>query len=275
MSVFDKMGYYWAEIADKNPTEKQIQFLKNTLKADGIVLDLACGTGRHSIPLSKEGYGMVGLDASLNLLRIAKQRWSQIQLVRGDMRFLPFKSGAFSAAISMDTSFGYLSSEHEDMLSLTELLETLSQDGTLIVDVFNREKLMPKYSLGMSSRFFNRLKWVPLPILLKFHNRLARWLLFRLFKWKEYPSFFLLEKQTVNANGERLCDLWVVYDRAKGQMMVFEHVVRLYGFSGLQVLLEKAGFLVNRVYGGYEGQNFSPNSSRLIMVASAKLRFHV
>lgn len=95
MNVFDEMGNYWAEIADKNSTENQIHFIKNILKTNGYVLDLACGTGRHSIPLSKEGYGMVGLDASLNLLRIAKKRWSQIQLVRGDMRFLSFRSGAF------------------------------------------------------------------------------------------------------------------------------------------------------------------------------------
>jgi ubiquinone/menaquinone biosynthesis C-methylase UbiE len=35
-----------------------------------LVLDLACGTGRHSIPLSNEGYNMVGLDVSLNLLKM-------------------------------------------------------------------------------------------------------------------------------------------------------------------------------------------------------------
>jgi hypothetical protein len=105
---------------------------------------------------------------------------------------------------------------------------------------------------------------------LKFHNRLALWTLFRLFQWKEYPSFFLLQKRTVNQKGEKLCDLWVVYDKAKGQIVVFEHSVQLYEFSTLQVLLEKAGFVVNRVYGDYEGQNFSPNSSRLILIAYSK-----
>ena len=91
MSVFDEMGLYWAEIADQNPTESQIQFLKNILKPNGLVLDLACGTGRHSIPLSKDGYNMVGLDVSLNLLRIAKNRWSSVQLVRGDMQMFAFQ----------------------------------------------------------------------------------------------------------------------------------------------------------------------------------------
>ncbi len=47
MNVFDEMGIYWAEIADQNQTERQMQFIKNTLKAEGLVLDLACGTGRH------------------------------------------------------------------------------------------------------------------------------------------------------------------------------------------------------------------------------------
>jgi ubiquinone/menaquinone biosynthesis C-methylase UbiE len=154
MNVFDEMGVYWAEIADKNQTEKQIQFVKNNLKADGYVLDLACGTGRHSIPLSKEGYSMVGVDASPNLLRIAKQHYSQVQLVRGDLRFLPFMPQAFEAAISMDTSFGYLSSEQDDRLSLTELWRVLRQGGVLIVDVFNRERLMLKNRPSVSSRFF-------------------------------------------------------------------------------------------------------------------------
>ena len=266
MNVFDEMGNYWAEIAEQNSTQTQIQFIKNTLKGNGLVLDLACGTGRHSIPLSKEGYNMVGLDISLNLLKIAKNRWSHIQLVRGDMRCLPFKAGAFSAAVSMDTSFGYLPSEQDDMKSLRELREALSQGGVLIVDVFNRERLMLKYNANRCTEF----KWVFLPILLKFNNRLARRVLFRFFKWKEYPSFFLLQKRTVNASGDRLCDLWVVCDKARGQIRVFRHIARLYELKRLQVLLEKAGFMVKRVYGDYDGQSFSRNSSRLILVASAK-----
>ena len=145
MNVFDEMGNYWAEIADQNQTDRQIKFIKNTLKPEGFVLDLACGTGRHLIPLSKEGYSMVGLDISANLLRIAKSRWRSAELVRADMRFLPFKPEAFSAAVSMDTSFGYLPSEQDDMQSLSEVRETLSQGGVLIVDVFNREHLILKY----------------------------------------------------------------------------------------------------------------------------------
>jgi ubiquinone/menaquinone biosynthesis C-methylase UbiE len=48
------------------------------------------------------------LDVSSNLLRIAKKQEGDVQLIKADMRFLPFAAEAFSAAVSMDTSFGYL-----------------------------------------------------------------------------------------------------------------------------------------------------------------------
>ncbi|HLN88938.1 MAG TPA: class I SAM-dependent methyltransferase, partial [Candidatus Binatia bacterium] len=104
------MGIYWAEMADKNQTEKQIQFLKTYLKLEGYVLDLACGSGRHSIALAADGFGMVGLDSSRRLLRIANERSRSLALVLGDMRHLPFRSGVFTAVLSVDTSFGYLPS---------------------------------------------------------------------------------------------------------------------------------------------------------------------
>lgn len=240
-NVFDEMGVYWSEIADKNQTDRQIQFLKRHLKPDDYVLDVACGTGRHLIPLSKDRYGMVGLDVSAKLLRIAKQRSRVVEVVLGDMRHLPFKTGAFAAAVSVDTSFGYLPSEADDRVSLAEVRRVLFQQGAFVIDVFNREELTLKYRE-------------------KNHSP----------KWKEYPSFFLQQKRTVSQRGNWLCDLWTIRDKASGRLAVFEHLVRLYEQGQLQGLLEEAGFAVEGVYGGYEGENFSPNSPRLILVVKTK-----
>jgi ubiquinone/menaquinone biosynthesis C-methylase UbiE len=184
---------------------------------------------------------MVGLDVSAKLLKIAKQRSSTIQVVMGDMRFLPFKTQAFKAAVSMDTSFGYLPSEKDDAQSLAEVRRVLERDATLVVDVFNRQQLIAKYHGKNPSS-----------------------------KWREYPSFLLLQKRAVSQNGNWLCDSWIVRSKDGGQLGVFEHTVRLYEFRGLQGLLVNAGFVVDRVYGDYEMQAFSPNSSRLILVADAK-----
>ena len=153
------------------------------------------------------------------------------------MRFLPFKPEAFAAAVSMDTSFGYLPSEQEDTRSLRELHRVLRQDGVLVVDVFNRERLIKRY-IGTSPA-----------------------------KRREYPSFILSQKRTVSADGMVLCDRWEIHDKADGQVHVFEHVARLYSRSQLQGLLAKAGFKVTAAYGDYENQSFGADSSRLIAVA--------
>jgi SAM-dependent methyltransferase len=266
-NVFDEMGSYWAEIADQSATERQMQFIKNAVKKEGWILDLACGSGRHTIPLTNQGYSVLGLDISARLLKIAKQRLPQAQLAKADMRFLPFNDGVFAAALSIDNSFGYFPSEEADLQSLKELRRTLSKEGIYVLDVFNREHLLQKYGKHRSS---DRLKWLALPMLLKFHNRLSKKMLFWFYNWKEYPSFYLMQKRTVSKAGGRLCDLWVIYDKADGQFLVFKHLARLYKFSRLQELLFEAGFLVNRVYGDYERQDFSADSNRLIILANTK-----
>ena len=240
-NIFDEMGMYWVEIADKNQTERQIQFLKIHLKPAGYLLDLACGSGRHSIDLKADGYMMVGLDASRRLLRIAKQRSHDIAVVLGDIRFLPFKTGTIATAMSVDTSFGYLPSEVDDKVSLAEVRRVLFQEGSFVIDIFNREYLTLKYKGQNNST-----------------------------KEKEYPSFSLQQKRTVSDSGDWLCDSWTICDKIDGQVRFFEHKVRLYSQSELLNLLKGVGFGVNRIFGGYEGENFSADSPRLIVVAVAE-----
>jgi ubiquinone/menaquinone biosynthesis C-methylase UbiE len=239
MNVFDEMGVYWAEIADRNQTEDQLEFLKSHLKPKGSFLDLACGTGRHLIPLCQQGFDIVGLDVSFKLLQIAKHRSKEIQLVRSDMLFLPFNTETFNVAVSMDTSFGYLPSLQDDQTALAEVIRILKPKGVFIIDVFNRQQLTYKYK--------NQKQ----PI-----------------KNKEYPSFFLQQQRSVAANGDWLCDMWNIHVKATGEKLVFEHSVRLYEDTSLKNMLNKAGFIVKHIYGGYGNENFcSEESPHLILVA--------
>jgi len=240
-NIFDEMGSYWAEISDNHHTEQQIRFLKNQLKDQHYVLDLACGTGRHTIPLRREGYIIVGLDASVNLLRIGKQRGGGAMLVCADMRFLPFKEATFSAAISMDTSIGYLPTEKEDAESIAEARRVLRREGFFVVDVFNRLKLTAKYQDKAPAT-----------------------------QKTEYPSFHLQQQRQLSDDGKFLCDTWTIRCKAVGETRVFKHIVRLYDFDQLAGFLDSTGFAVKRVFGDYEGQDFSADSSRLIVVAAVR-----
>jgi hypothetical protein len=152
------------------------------------------------------------------------------------------------------------------MRCLRELREILHKGGGVVIDIFNRELLMLKFKANWRSKFRSLF----LLILLKWSNRFAKRVLFQFFKWKEYPSFFLLQKRTVNRSGNRLFDLWVVCDKSTRQIKIFRHIARLYELNSLEGLLAETGFVVKRVYGDYDGGVFISNSSRLILFAIAK-----
>lgn len=240
-SLFDKLNEYWAEIVNARDTEKEAEFLKNVIKTKGSLLDLCCGTGRHLILLCKKGWNVIGLDISTNLLKIAKKGMAdkhvRFPLVRGEMRHLPFKSESFLTVINMFTSFGYLPSEKEDMKSLKEVTRTLQQNGSFLIDIANRKHLLQ---------------------------------IFQKRDWAEFPTFYLLEKRTLDAEGSRLYSQWILVDKNSGKTRIFDHNLRLYSRPKLETMLEKAGLTIDKVYGSYERQKFLQDSSRLIMLAKKK-----
>ena len=237
-SLFDELNEYWEEIADARFTENEIKFIEKVVKTKGSVLDLCCGTGRHSILLHKKGWNIIGLDISPNLLKIAKDRMKDKQvhfpLVRGEMRHLPFQSGAFAAVINMFTSFGYLPSKKEDMKSLKEIARILKQNGLFLIDILNRERLLST---------------------------------FRKKDWGEFPSFYMLEKRTLDVKESRLYSQWVIVDRNSGKTKTFDHKLRLYPLPQLQEMLQNAGLTIEKVYGDYEEQQLQQNSLRLIVLS--------
>jgi ubiquinone/menaquinone biosynthesis C-methylase UbiE len=258
--LFDQISNYWTEIAQANHTEKQLCFVKNNIPPQGYVLDLCCGSGRHTLALAQTGYAMVGIDFSFRLLRIAKQKAAQtgihVTLVRADMRFLPFTPETFASVVSLDASFGYLPSEKQDLQSLNEASRVLEHEGVLLLDVFNRERLMKRYRKRFRvdlSLFYRLLPKLP---------RLAV-----LLRWKEYPSFYLRQTHKVTRDGGKLLEMWVILDKKTKNIHLASHVSRLYESPQLRLMLEKAGIQVCRVLGNYDMQEYQKDSKRLIFVA--------
>ena len=78
------------------------------LQARGPVLELGCGTGRVTMPLARAGVDIVGIDRSAPMLR-APARLTKSptrharqfsDLVRGDIRALPFAARSFSMVLA-------------------------------------------------------------------------------------------------------------------------------------------------------------------------------
>ena len=66
------------------------------------VLDIGCGTGLSGETLEELGHKWVGIDISRDMLRVAKRREVEGDLLEGDMGHgLPFRQGVFDGAISI------------------------------------------------------------------------------------------------------------------------------------------------------------------------------
>ncbi len=144
-----KPGQYWVEWyfskRYQEYTSKEVAFLEDALKGDAI-LELCCGPGRHSIPLSSSKR-VVGFDLSRYFLSVLKEGAvksgsKNLDLVNGDMRALPFKLDYFDAVVNLQKSFGYFSDEENvsvlgngepTVLPISEIVFK-SQDEPKIVD---------------------------------------------------------------------------------------------------------------------------------------------
>jgi SAM-dependent methyltransferase len=108
----------------------------------GRVLELGCGTGRLTIPLGRAGVPIVGIDRSTPMLARARQRvsrsrlQSKVQLVRGDIRALPFRKRApFDMVMAPYGMLQSLLRERDLAATLDAVHAVLRRGGTFGVEL--------------------------------------------------------------------------------------------------------------------------------------------
>ena len=113
----------------KNRDDKEAdEFIQRLLESldllpRSILLDLACGSGRHSISISKEGYQVYGIDLSENSIELAKSRnVPRSHFEVWDMRKV-YKKGLFDVVLSLFTSLGYFDNEEDDRETFRSIYE--------------------------------------------------------------------------------------------------------------------------------------------------------
>jgi len=130
---------------DDEEARRQVAFFREHAgHANGVVLDLACGTGRHLTELNAEGYEAVGCDLSFTLLRTGIDEYGPLQVARADMRALPFCSGAFGGLVNFFTSFGYFATEHENLQVVREMARVLRPHAVFLFDYLNVDRELEK-----------------------------------------------------------------------------------------------------------------------------------
>lgn len=86
--------------------------------ANSLMLDIACGKGRHARQLAAKGFDVTGIDLSVESIEAANQfATDNLHFYRHDMRLL-FWINYFDYAFNLFTSFGYFRTqrEHDDAM---------------------------------------------------------------------------------------------------------------------------------------------------------------
>ena len=166
--AYKKIGKVREEIQENIPEIVKL-FKKHNIKK---VLDLGCGSGRHSVFLAKNGFDVYGVDISKSGIRIAK-KWLKKENLKAKLKFgniykkLPYKNNFFDAIVSTQTLHH---AKIEDIRNLIgEMERTPKPSGLIFVTVlkpFPRKQItliaprtyinMGRYDKGMPHYKFNK-----------------------------------------------------------------------------------------------------------------------
>lgn len=140
----------WDELIDWNArAQSEGKFFIDVLRARGKenVLDVACGTGFHSVSLTEAGFKVTSADGSATMLAKAfengRKRGLILKIVQADWRWLNKDiQGKYDAIICLGNSFTHLHCEDDRRRALAEFYAALKHDGVLILDQRNYDAIL-------------------------------------------------------------------------------------------------------------------------------------
>ncbi len=147
----------WDDLIDWDARAKsEGRFFIDELKKRGVkkVLDVATGTGFHSIRLMQEDFEVVSVDGSPEMLEKAFhngcERKKILRIIHADWRWLNRDvHSKYDAIICLGNSFTHLHSEKDRRKALAEFYAALRHDGVLILDHRNYDQMLDE---GFSSK---------------------------------------------------------------------------------------------------------------------------
>ena len=243
-SGYEGVGRFYDLFADNSDIPF---FLKYAKKIGSPILDLAAGTGRVSFALAKEGHEVVALENSQSMLEVAKQKLkhaspvvaNKVLLVEGDMT--NFNLARNFELVIIPNSIGHAMTAEEQLSTLQCVHNHLSDSGVFILDIYP----------GAMQYEHAEFKENPVPLpdgtTVERHG--------------EIRSNMLNKIMTVNLQ-------YIVRDSEQNiieKVEVVSSAALLYN-KDIDLLISHSGFVVVDELGGFDGQSYSSESGRRILI---------
>jgi ubiquinone/menaquinone biosynthesis C-methylase UbiE len=124
-------------------TLQEVTFIEQEIGFDKTkrILDVGCGTGRHSIELAKRGYDVTGVDLSDSQLQRAREKAAeagvQVRFIQCDARDLKFEN-EFDAALTIcEGGFALMETDEMNFSILKGASRALTSGGIFILTTLN------------------------------------------------------------------------------------------------------------------------------------------
>ncbi|HEV8398039.1 MAG TPA: methyltransferase domain-containing protein [Vicinamibacterales bacterium] len=228
---------------------RDVPFWRNVaLHVGGSLLELGAGTGRIAIPLARAGVKVVGIDRSEPMLARARQRLKRaklqrrLRLVRGDIRFLPFRR-QFDMVLAPYGMLQSLLRERDLQATLAAVHRVLRKGGTFGVELVADLPSWQEYEQRISLRGWRRRPGG------------AHVTLTETVRQDPKKGLTIFDQEFTERRGR------------KTQSRTFSLAFRTLSVPQVVRRLEKAGFEATALLGDYKGRAWDPRADVWVILA--------
>ena len=147
--LFENYAHKYDNESFTQGTKGECDFIEREINYDKShkILDIGCGTGRHTIELSKRGYTVTGIDFSESQLKRAKEKSKdnnlKINFQKQDARNLPFDNEFDIAIMLCEGGFPLMETDEMNYEILKSVTRALKKNRKFIFTTLNG--LFPLY----------------------------------------------------------------------------------------------------------------------------------
>lgn len=153
-SCYGKYASVYDVLYSDKPYKAEAQFIDDCFHRYGNaqinkILELACGTGSHSLELERKGYEIIATDFSEEMIKCAKRKAnhtkSKIDFRVQDMRLLNLPERSFDAILCLFDSIGYITSNEDLNKTFAGISKYLRMEGLFIFEFWHAAAMLRYY----------------------------------------------------------------------------------------------------------------------------------
>jgi SAM-dependent methyltransferase len=241
--------YYDAEFGPQEMLEHDVPFFLEHARRNRSILELATGTGRAAVPLAQAGHKVLGIDNDSRMLALAERKRQFLGIPRKNLRLVR----ADALKLNLREKFDWVCIFFNTFLIFTTLEE---QDRALQVV---RKHLKPR------GRFWLDLFQPNLQVLCNEVNRDLEPMSFYVPEYDRTVFKTTEIRPDPAAQVQRVIFYYTWFDKdAREHRQRTEFLLAFIFPRELRLLLDRNGFVIEKLYGDYDGSPLDADSPRMI-----------